>query len=226
MRKSRSSGCEVTAFALETGVTVCVIDPYDSNANRLIASSPELCHLISEIANHSVDLFYHCLSENLYLRPDFHRRDLPAPHMQSGLKNRCLAWDDLTKRPIAAPCFYSSAPICHINHTLAFLDPRNQSCGTAKGEEILVEPGSNQVTLIGRAVFIRPSFKELPECGKQEVLAVRGGLSQGDGILQQNRTALSIMSNSQLLGREHEYRPRAWKLCLAGRRAWSNIAPL
>ena len=142
-----------------------MIDPDDSDADRLAPANSKLRYLISKIINHTIDLLNHRLRQNLYLRAYFDRCDLTSPYGKTSFENCFLAGNYLPEGSVTPPRFDSPAAISDIDYTFSTLDTANQFRRAPDSNQIFVEMGRNAIALVRRAMLIGMALKEVAERG-------------------------------------------------------------
>jgi len=110
--------CWNLPIAFISDCTFRLVNAYDSDADRVPATAPELDHLVSKIVDYAVDLFNHRLGENLHLDANLYGCYRSSSYQVAWVQDRAFTRNDFTKRSVAAPSLNASAPILNVHHQI------------------------------------------------------------------------------------------------------------
>ncbi len=122
MQKSSFACSWIGSVPLIANVFLSVIYAHNAHANRITATLSKFRNLVSQIADYSVDLFDHSLSEDLHFDANFDGCHKSPSNSKALVDNRRLTWNDFSKGAVSPPCRDTMPSIVNIQHPSSVLD--------------------------------------------------------------------------------------------------------
>jgi len=103
MQEASFAGCGKSSITFIAHNAPSLIDSNDSNSNWISASTLELSRLIAKIVNDPIDLFDHCLRQNLDFDADLYRGNRSSRYQVAAIGDSGFAGNDFSESAVTAP---------------------------------------------------------------------------------------------------------------------------
>jgi hypothetical protein len=141
-----------------------MIDPNDSNANRVTAATLELDNLIPQVIDDAIDLLNHGLGQHLHLDPDLHGRYRTPRHEVTRIRDRRLAGNDFSECSVATSRSNTMSLVLRVQNTVLAIDHGISELRRAiDGNKIFVKMCCYEVALSRGAVLVDFAVKQSPK---------------------------------------------------------------
>ncbi len=141
-----------------------VVNTDDRNANRVATAALELNNLIAKIIDYPINLLDHRFRQDLHFESDFNSGNRTTGNQVAVIRDRRLARDQLTERPIAPPGSHAAPLVLDIQDSvLPDENGLDQLRGTLDADEVFVQVHRNEITLARIAMRVDFAFKQTPE---------------------------------------------------------------
>lgn len=135
-----SPGCEKFSSSFIREVMWSLVDTYDCDADGIATLRFEYHRLILQIIDNTINLFDHCLCENLGLNADFNGSNRPSTHCQPGFVGHWNMRQSLSETSVSAPSPNPSTGVRRVHDRGAGTNIRNIFGRAPQHQKVFKQP--------------------------------------------------------------------------------------